>query len=208
MWLDLWHSVQIYDDQLFVKINQVWVTSELSVFFSFITNLHKTEVFMYVIAPLLIVCWWLKARSQMFAALLAMGLLILVADTICYRGLKSVTQRDRPFLDTSLNAEVRVPYKPQSSSFPSNHAVNCFAVATLLTWYYPPLTWIFYLIAALVGYSRIYVGVHYPSDILVGAIIGILIAASIIRIYDKIEPLKPQHRVKTKRAGLRSVARK
>lgn len=207
--LDFLQTLQDYDDLLFVKINQQWVTPYLSQFFSFITNLHHTEVFIFIIAPFLLIAWWLKYRTQMFAALLALALMILIADTICYRGLKSVIQRDRPFLNATLNAEVRVGYKPKSSSFPSNHAVNCFAIATLLAWYYPWLGAVFYLIAGLVGYSRVYVGVHYPSDVIAGACIGILIAVAVIRIaYNRIEPLKPQYRVKSKRRGLRSVAKK
>ncbi len=208
VWLDFLQSLQSYDDLLFVKINQQWTTPFLNDFFSLITNFHHTDLFIYFVAPIILFVWWFKFRTQMFAALLALAIMILVADTICYRGIKSVTHKERPFLNSSLNAQVRVGYKPKSSSFPSNHAVNCFAIATLLTWYYPWLGVVFYLIAGLVGYSRIYVGVHYPSDVIAGACIGVLIAAAVIRIvYNRIEPLKPQYRVRTKRRGLRSVAK-
>lgn len=169
-------------------------------FFSTITNLHHNTVFQYIIAPLGLFLWWWWARKLLFSILLTVAAVVAVCDSVGYRIIKEYTFRERPFSNSQLAAHVRVGYKPQSSSFPSNHALNTFAVATLLTWYYPHLWALFFFIAGLVGYSRIYVGVHYPSDVVVGAIVGILIATLMIRwIFDKFLPLKPVYRMKTKR---------
>jgi undecaprenyl-diphosphatase len=65
-------------------------------------------------------------------------------------------------------------------SFPSSHAVNNFAVATLFTAYYRRGWWAFFAWASLVALSRPIVGVHYPSDILGGAIIGTGVALLVI----------------------------
>ncbi len=65
-------------------------------------------------------------------------------------------------------------------SFPSSHAVNNFALATLFSFYYRRWTWAFMTWASLVALSRVAVGVHYPSDILGGAVIGALIAAAML----------------------------
>ena len=68
-------------------------------------------------------------------------------------------------------------------SFPSSHAVNNFAVATLFSFYYRPYRWYFLGWAAIVALSRPCVGVHYPSDILGGAVIGASLSYGLIRLW-------------------------
>jgi undecaprenyl-diphosphatase len=68
-------------------------------------------------------------------------------------------------------------------SFPSSHAVNNFAVATLLSTYFRRWRWWFFSWAALVALSRPAVGVHYPSDILGGAAIGVCVALAVVFLW-------------------------
>jgi undecaprenyl-diphosphatase len=72
-------------------------------------------------------------------------------------------------------------------SFPSSHAVNNFAAATILSFYYRKYIGAFYLFAALIAFTRLYVGVHYPSDVLGGALIGAAVSLCIIAIWKTIE---------------------
>lgn len=72
-------------------------------------------------------------------------------------------------------------------SFPSSHAVNNFAVGTIFSYYYPKWKWWFLGWAALVALSRPAVGVHYPSDILGGAVLGTMIALFLIWVWRNIE---------------------
>ena len=72
-------------------------------------------------------------------------------------------------------------------SFPSSHAVNNFAVATLFAFYYRRGKWWLYGCATLVALSRPAVGVHYPSDILAGAIIGTALALFLLYVWTMIQ---------------------
>lgn len=67
-------------------------------------------------------------------------------------------------------------------SFPSGHTSAAFLMATLLGFCFPPLLWPLYAWAALVGLSRILLGVHFPTDILVGMTMGITVAAVSVRM--------------------------
>jgi len=62
-------------------------------------------------------------------------------------------------------------------SMPSSHAANAFGQALLFGWLYRPVRWWLLAVAAVIALSRVFVGVHYPGDILVGAIIGSLVGS-------------------------------
>ena len=71
-------------------------------------------------------------------------------------------------------------------SFPSAHAANNFAVAAVLAYSYRQYKWVFYTIAFLIAFSRVYVGVHYPSDVIVGSFIGFAIGFIVITLLTKL----------------------
>jgi undecaprenyl-diphosphatase len=94
--------------------------------------------------------------------------------------LKYAVQRDRPptiVLDPEPLLEV-----PTTSSFPSGHTSSSFACAWVLSRLAPRLTVPLFALAALIGFSRIYVGVHYPLDVLAGAVLGILVAIALLKL--------------------------
>ena len=88
--------------------------------------------------------------------------------------IKYYFRRKRPFID--IVQAVAVGRKPGSYSFPSGHAASAFSGAWLLRYHYPKLTPLWFAIAILTGFSRVYLGVHYPGDVLSGAVAGTTLA--------------------------------
>jgi len=91
--------------------------------------------------------------------------------------------RMRPSL---LSETFIVGTSPVSYSFPSTHAMLAFAFAVLLSGKEPKWRWWLILLATLIGLSRIYLGYHYPMDVVVGGLLGLGIGFSIVRIYNRI----------------------
>ena len=106
----------------------------------------------------------------------------IVSDQISSQVLKHLFDRPRPC--HSLD-ELRLLIKCGSGkSFPSSHSVNNFAAATVLMYFFRKYKYVFYSIAAIIAFSRVYVGVHYPLDITAGAAIGILIGWAMVWLSD------------------------
>jgi len=102
--------------------------------------------------------------------LLRLAVTIMAAELVSGL-LKLALSRDRPPLAEPEPAPL-VPL-PATHSFPSGHATVAFACATVLALAVPRLRWPLFALAALIGFSRVYVGVHYPSDVLGGALLGV-----------------------------------
>lgn len=168
-------SVLALDRSLFEAINVAWTNPFFDWLFPLITDLNRDPLTLLVLLPL--IAWWMrKKRMAGFRWLLLTLVCVGLSDLVSYRIIKSSVGRDRPE-DSGVSFQLRTPHH-SGSSFPSNHAANVFAAATALSGALPPLAPVFYISAALVAYSRIYVGVHFPLDVLGGALIGILISAS------------------------------
>jgi undecaprenyl-diphosphatase len=106
---------------------------------------------------------------------LAVAVAALAGDSASF-GVKDLFQRARPF---EAHPQIHPLYAVHSSSFPAGHAATAFAGAVVLAYAVPRLAAPLLAIAALIGFSRVYVGVHYPTDVLGGAAIGVLVGASV-----------------------------
>lgn len=89
--------------------------------------------------------------------------------------IKNLVQRPRPFV-TFTDLQILIP-TPSEFSFPSGHTSSSFAAAAVFFRHLPKKLGIpSVILASLVGFSRMYVGVHYPTDVIAGAIVGILLS--------------------------------
>jgi undecaprenyl-diphosphatase len=113
------------------------------------------------------------------------------ADLLAF-GLKSVVAVDRPPLRYA--SPKPLVHVPTDYSFPSGHTATSFAAALVLARAVPERAWLFYLLAAAIGFSRIYVGVHYPVDVLGGALLGLLVATALLRLAGGLRRSPPETR--------------
>jgi undecaprenyl-diphosphatase len=105
--------------------------------------------------------------------------------------IKKWFRRRRPFI--SLIEAIIVGRKPGSYSFPSGHSAAAFAGALLLAREYPANARSFFGLASLVAFSRIYLGVHYPGDVLSGSLLGMVLARIYSRLLGGRAPRKSRH---------------
>jgi undecaprenyl-diphosphatase len=120
--------------------------------------------------------WWVTAlitmvfprkRAAAWRLLLAVIFTFVLNDVI----LKPVFDRPRPFLvDAGITV---IDAKPTSGSLPSGHAAMAVAGAIAGSRMLPGSAWVWWPLAVLVAVSRVYIGVHWPSDVLAGAVIGL-----------------------------------
>jgi undecaprenyl-diphosphatase len=91
--------------------------------------------------------------------------------------LKAATQVERPPL-RYVHPKALISL-PSGSSFPSGHTATSFACATVLSFFVPRAAPVFYLLALAIGFSRIYVGVHWPLDVLGGIVLGVAVGLAV-----------------------------
>ncbi len=168
------------DHNIFHLINGQWHHPALDAFFSVITDFSLFEIPLAILAVVLFAI----AKPRLKYAIVLLILSVVIADMIG-QDLKTLFERLRPYF---VFDDVRFPGEKSGSksfSFPSNHAINMFAAMTVLAWEFRAKGWLallFFIPAALVAYSRVYVGVHFPSDVLGGAVIGISCSAVILAL--------------------------
>ncbi len=136
--------------------------------------ISDTTTFVSIAMALMVIMISLVKRSKPMRMKFFMLLTVLLLVVLASQGLKGVIKRDRPF-DTFPSIEKLST--GGDSSFPSGHTLEAFAMAAAISILFSrkPIILPVYLWAIMVAYSRIALGVHYPSDVLAGIMIGTLI---------------------------------
>jgi undecaprenyl-diphosphatase len=190
------------DQEAFYLINHYWAHPALDTVMAVASSWDFWWPFMVAGGLAILAFGGFRARMM----LLAVGLSIGITDALVVDSLKDLVKRPRPHeelmgartLDLA-KAKPRVlalgkPLKeeyshpgirpPHGNSFPSGHASNNFAMATVVALFYRRWGWLAFLPAALVAYSRIYVGSHWPVDVLVSCFLGAGIALFVVAALD------------------------
>lgn len=168
------------DLSLFYAINHGMQNVIFDTVMPFITDLNKKPIVLVMVALLWLALLVKGGKNVRIAALLLIPT-IAFSDQFNSSFLKHIFERVRPchvLTDVHLLVSCGSGY-----SFPSSHAVNNFAGAFVLSHFIPKAKLGFWIFAVIVAYSRVYVGVHYPLDVIGGAIIGIGCGGLIVFIF-------------------------
>lgn len=159
------------DYWLFDLINQKGSFPLGDAFFPWVTDLHLQPYFKILILPLLIFLFYKYQKKKAAFAFLFLCLALGASD---FSGsiVKNQALRLRPFENSEIVATQKSP--AGSKSFYSNHTSNMFTLFSYTSQMLPILKAPVLIFAIVVSYSRIYNGVHYPSDVLAGALMGCL----------------------------------
>ena len=156
-----------WDTWLFHLINVRTANPVFDVVMPFIT---AKVTLICVVAALWLVLFLRGGRKGRIVALSTL-VVIALSDQSSANLVKSLFSRTRP--PYALDSVRLLVDTTRSFSFPSAHAANAFGVATFVSTFYRRTRVWFYVTAALIAYSRVYVGVHYPTDVLAGAALGL-----------------------------------
>jgi membrane-associated phospholipid phosphatase len=191
MILDIWPSLEKADQALFELINGQWTIPFFDVLMPWMRTSEHWFLFYLALVGYIFYRWGWKAWKW----LLAVAITISLTDQVSSFIFKPFIHRLRPCADPAMLTQVKllIPACPSSFSFTSSHAANHFSLAMFVFMTLQPLfkkyTYLFFVWAGIISYAQIYVGVHYPLDILAGTLVGLIMGYTGARLYLKWQPV-------------------
>ena len=166
------------DKQIMVFLNKTISNPIFDFIMPIITNQNFLVFFGLIFIGYLAYFGGKRGRITIVLLLIAAGF----SDAICFQIIKPWVGRIRPSHEFYEYINLLVS-KGGKYSFPSNHAANSFVFATVLSYFYDKNRISLYILASTIAFSRVYVGVHYPLDIIFGSIIGYIISWIILSLW-------------------------
>jgi len=194
--MNLINTLNLWDTNLFLFINGIHASFFDGIMYAISAKL--TWVPLYIAALYVVINKW---KRESVWVILALVLCIVIADQVSSGFIKHAVQRLRPSHAEDLKGMVHLVkgYGGGMFGFVSSHAANSFGFALLSSILFKNRKYTFVIFgwAALLSYSRVYLGVHYPGDILGGMIVGILAAMICFFAIKKLRPsiLKLQNNI-------------
>jgi undecaprenyl-diphosphatase len=146
------------------------------------------KIFIFFTCSAFIVYAFIKLRKNALIFILAAVLSVAVSDLLCYRILKPAIKKPRPVAELNLNksqnlTDQSIPSEKQDYSMPSNHASNIFAFFIVYFFFVKKFWSLLFFNSMLISFSRIILVKHYPSDVIAGIFIGIIIGSGIAKLF-------------------------
>ena len=185
--MDIIHSLDSIDKQWLLALNNDYPTFWDGLMYGISEKL--TWVPFYLSLIFVIIKFW---KKQSIWVVLGLILCVVISDQVSSGIIKDLVQRLRPSHDPEIENMVCVVngYRGGNFGFVSSHAANSFGLALLSSLLFKNRTYTVSVFAwaVIVSYSRIYLGVHYPGDVLGGAFVGITAALIVYLIFKKFRP--------------------
>lgn len=201
-----------WDLQLFWQINRDWTHPVLD---WLMPALSAIDAWLPLLGLLLVVLAWRGGRKERMM-LLCLAIALVLSDAVIGNGLKKTFNRVRP-RDQMSDVVIRdlAPAKPrvlalfkapvsklskvkkvptEGNSLPSNHTVNLFATATVIALFFCRWGLPMYVLACAVAYSRVYVGAHWPSDLVPSAALGVVVGWAVAKLMHRTTAGPMDHR--------------
>jgi len=160
--------IDALDANLFLRINHLPHAPALNRFFYFFTLVFTGGTAWFVLMAIVT----LFNRRLGWRMIRESALPLALATMTVEQPIKAYFRRRRPFID--IIQAIVIGKKPGTWSFPSGHSATAFGGAWIFSRYLPRLNWLWYTIAGLTAFSRIYLGDHYPGDVVSGSVLGVL----------------------------------